>query len=247
MICDKCGKLNEDGNKFCNYCGEVFLSNDTTNTPLTGLDRVKVGGLFAMLILPYIDNLQQNDDSGTSGFMLIIFLFVPLLILFSSIYIMKKDKTFLSILNAKKYIKIYLSLLVFSSAVLIGVDYYFHDGKYVDNPAYKLNPNYNEFNYTERHKYIINEELAEFDNPNPGVRTYGVVAASIFGFSILGVFLMFLFNALFFDPLNRHQTWVIRNGIFADINKTSFDIICSNCGRELKSQGNFCPNCGHKG
>ena len=32
MICDNCGKENEDGSRFCNYCGQVFSENKPQKT-----------------------------------------------------------------------------------------------------------------------------------------------------------------------------------------------------------------------
>jgi len=62
-------------------------------TPLSGGDRIKVIIFFLLM-------------AGT-----IFFGIVPILIAISSIYIMKKDKSFSSVLKSKKYIKVYLYVL----------------------------------------------------------------------------------------------------------------------------------------
>lgn len=152
MICNKCGKTNSDGNKFCNYCGDVFQVNNNTFTPLTGVDRLKIGWLFAILILPF------------GGFGMAI---IPLFILWSSIYIMKKDRTFKAITNAKKYIKIYLALLAVAWAIGLSIEYYYSNMKILNknwfvgtkpNPEYKLyeNPKYREWKNPKYEQEIKN-------------------------------------------------------------------------------------------
>lgn len=197
MICQKCGKYNDDGNKFCNYCGATLSEDESTNTPLTGSDRLKIGWLFALLIIPF------------GGFGMAI---IPLLILWSSIYVMKKDKSFSPILNAKNYLIIYLTLLALG--LFIGV---------ID--AYQF--------WSDYESYSSARHIRE--------RNF-ILTGIILAFPLL----IFIFNILFFNILEKHQKWVINNGIFADADTTYSDISCSNCGHKLKSQGGFCPNCGHK-
>lgn len=198
MVCQKCGKYNDGGNKFCNYCGDVFSVNNDTNTPLTGADRLKIGWLFALLIIPF------------AGFGMAI---IPLMILWSSIYVMKKDKSFSPILSARKYLIIYLTLLGIGCIISVINSYEWYIEYYT----------YTSASYTQERNFIL----------------FGVIVAY--------PLLIFIFNSLFFNVLERHQKWVINNGIFVDTDTTYSDISCSNCGHKLKSQGGFCPNCGYKG
>lgn len=282
MICHKCNKENSHENKVCIYCGATLEESYTTNIPLSGGERLKVGWLFAILILPF------------GGFGMAI---IPLLILWSSIYIMKKDRKFLPILKAKTYLKFYLALLALMWIIVIGVNYYADNEKIYNinysyepkqnpeykvfnNPKYKLvkNPTYDSelrraknlygsdvcvyYPYLCPDKYIGNGEsefisngqpqflpLEEMYLYNPKIKaeTTGVVIGSIFGFSIVYAVLIFLFNSLFFNVLQRHEKWVVNNGIYSDVENTYSDKKCVNCGSQLKSHGGFCPNCGHKG
>ena len=74
-----------------------------TNAPLGSGDRVKVIIFFVIVLFPF-------------------FMFfggiVVTLIVFASIYIMKKDKSFAPILNARKYINTYSILLVIGSFIV---------------------------------------------------------------------------------------------------------------------------------
>ncbi len=92
MFCKKCGKENLDTQVKCTECGIII--ND--NLPLDGTDRTKIIAFFALLILPFM-------WFGGSVIILVIVIF--------SIYIMKKDKEFKSILKAKEYINIYLFIV----------------------------------------------------------------------------------------------------------------------------------------
>jgi RNA polymerase subunit RPABC4/transcription elongation factor Spt4 len=149
MICQKCGKYNDDGNKFCNYCGATLSEDESTNTPLTGSDRLKIGWLFALLIIPF------------GGFGMAI---IPLLILWSSIYVMKKDKSILPIQNAKKYIKTYLTLLALGWIIGIGMNYY-DDNKEVYNMNYSYEPKQN-----PEYEMIANPNFKFIKNPEYDIK-----------------------------------------------------------------------------
>jgi len=225
LKCEKCEAENENGAKFCNFCGITLPKNEMTNIPLTGSDRLKIGWLFAILIIPF------------GGFGMAI---IPLMILWSSIYIMKKDKSFSSVLNARKYLKIYLVLL--SLGWIIGIGMYYYDEYHYRNYHSDGSVFYSSWTVVGDDDY-----MAKFLNPDRIAQTSSVVLASTIGFSLAYALLIFLFNSLFFNILERHQKWVINNGIFADADTAYSDISCTNCGHKLKSQGGFCPNCGHKG
>lgn len=149
MFCKKCGTENLDTQVQCTKC-ETIINN---NLPLDGSDRTKIIGFFAFLILPFV-------WFGGSVIILLIAIF--------SIYIMKKDKKFVSILKAKEYINFYL-LLVASIFVMIGLFNIKYEG------------------------WIL--------------MIISFVATPI---------LMKIFDFLFFEPLLKHENWIINNGIFAD-------------------------------
>ncbi len=102
MFCKECGTENLDTQVECTECNKLI----NNNLPLDGADRTKIIVYFALLILPFM-------WFGVS--------IVILLIVTFSIYIMKKDKNFKSIIKAKEYISIYLyvAALVFISIGLL--------------------------------------------------------------------------------------------------------------------------------
>jgi hypothetical protein len=126
---------------------------ESTYSPLSGGDRVKVISFFTLLILPFLS--------------------VPVILIIGiAIYIMKKDKSFSPILKSKNWIKLYLILL--GILLISGVR----------------------------------------DNHDFSDIVMGILCL-IFLWSLL-----FIFDFLFFKPLEEHQDWVVKNGIFADKEKT---------------------------
>ena len=86
MFCKECGTENLDTDIKCKNCN--LLIND--NLPLDGVERVKVVIVFLLLLTPP--------------------LWIIGIIVIASLYIMKKDKNFNSVINAQKYINICLYL-----------------------------------------------------------------------------------------------------------------------------------------
>ena len=196
MYCNECGTENQDNSLRCNKCNVYLKSSDL---PLTGGDRTKIISFFIFLILPYL---------WLGGSVLII------LISLVGIYIMKKDKSFKSILNAMKYIKIYLIIL---GIALTNYNYY----KY----AYLYSPN----TYDENGKMTHKEHKENLLTHSFIKLVFGLIA------TLIAVkLLMFVFNRLFFRPLEEHQNWVIINGIFAD-SKDSQENSTSIIGRDKLS------------
>ncbi len=106
MFCKECGTENSDNSIQCLKCN-LIINN---NLPLDGTERIKIIAFFALLILPL---------AWLGGSVLI------LVIIIASLYIMKKDKNFLPILKANKYIKIYLVVvtIIFITIGLINIKY----------------------------------------------------------------------------------------------------------------------------
>lgn len=106
MFCKECGTENSDNSIQCLKCN-LIINN---NLPLDGTERIKIIAFFALLILPL---------AWLGGSVLI------LVIIIASLYIMKKDKIFLPILKANKYIKIYLVVvtIIFITIGLINIKY----------------------------------------------------------------------------------------------------------------------------
>lgn len=175
MFCKNCGVENQDDSQRCVSCG-TYLK--LTDSPLKGGDRVQVIAFFVLILFPF--------------FMLFGGIVITLITL-GSIYVMKKDKSFAPILNAKKYIKVYLVILALGTTTLTTAIYY-DENKYV-----------NKYDY---------DHLT--DNQNINTETALVAGAGLILTPIAVMMLMGLFNALFFRPMEEHQNWIIQHGIFAD-------------------------------
>lgn len=106
MFCKECGTENPNNSIQCLKCN-LIINN---NLPLDGTERIKIIAFFALLILPLV---------WLGGSVVI------LVIIIASLYIMKKDKNFLPILKANKYIKIYLIVvtIIFITIGLIYIEY----------------------------------------------------------------------------------------------------------------------------
>jgi len=112
MYCKECGTENNDDSLRCNKCNTYLKS---TNSPLTGGDRTKIIAFFAFLILPF----------GWFGGSVVI-----ILIVIFGLYIMKKDRSFIPILKARKYIQVYLILLGLIITIIVSINSYNHFGGY---------------------------------------------------------------------------------------------------------------------
>ena len=176
MYCKECGTDNEDNSLRCRKCNVYLKSSDS---PLTGGDRTKIIVFFAFLILPFA-------WFGGSVIIILIALF--------GLYIMKKDKRFTPIINAKKYMKAYLIVLALGIATLVTAIYY-------NEKAY-------DYDYTNGFEKIYNKNI--------NVETAMVAGAGLIATPIVVGFFMFIFNSLFFRPLEEHQNWITKNGVFSD-------------------------------
>ena len=176
MYCKECGTENEDNSLRCRKCNVYLKSSDS---PLTGGDRTKIIVFFAFLILPFA-------WFGGSVIIILIALF--------GLYIMKKDKRFTPIINAKKYMKAYLIVLALGIATLVTAIYY-HEKAY-------------DYDYTNGFEKIYNKNI--------NVETAMVAGAGLIATPIVVGFFMFIFNSLFFRPLEEHQNWITKNGVFSD-------------------------------
>jgi len=174
MYCKECGTENQDDSLRCNKCNAYLKSSDS---PLTGGDRVKIISFFAFLILPFV---------WFGGSVLII------LIAIFALYIMKKDQSFAPIINAKKYMKAYLIFIALGIATVTTFAYY----------------DMNDYNYDKDYNRIYNKSVKK--------ETTMVAVATIIAIPIAVGFFMFIFNSLFFRPLEEHKNWIIKNGIFSD-------------------------------
>ena len=189
MYCKECGTENQDDSLRCNKCNAYLRASDS---PLTGGDRVKILGFFAFLILPLA-------WFGGSALIVIIALL--------ALYITKKDQTFQPIINAKKYMKVYLMVLGLSGTIITASGNYFYNNTVTDyvkyNRAKKDDP------YAPYWKY-------KKHNPEIDMETGIIVIGGFISTPIAVTFFMFIFNSLFFRPLEEHKNWIIKNGIFSD-------------------------------
>lgn len=117
---------------------------------------------------------------------------IIILIAIFGLYIMKKDQSFKPILNAKKWMKAYLVVVALFLTVVFSVAYY-------DSADYDYDKDYNR---------VYNE--------NVKVETAMVAGAGLIATPIAVGFFMFVFNSLFFRPLEEHQNWITKNGVFSD-------------------------------
>ncbi len=169
MICDICNTENKAEAIKCTKC-DVLL--ETTDTPLSGNERVR---LLSFAIVAFL----------SPPFLPIVFILAAY-----AIYVMKIDKRFNSIINAKKYInKYFLTLamiLIIGMSILVEVEHYGHG--------------HSSTNFL----WII------------------LIA-------ILGRFIIpYIYNFLFFDIMEKHRNFIVKNGIFADGSNDKVNIL----GRE---------------
>jgi hypothetical protein len=177
---------------------------ESTYSPLSGGDRVKVISFFTLLILPFA-------WFGLS---------VPVILIIGiAIYIMKKDKSFSPILKSKKWIKIYFILLgIIVVYIAVHREFYYYINSYHE---------YYKFLDLRHLKEYINYQI--FDDIPQGEPLFfhmdylfyeiEIVIVELIVIPIGTWILIFIFNFLFFNPLEEHQEWVVKNGIFADKEK----------------------------
>jgi hypothetical protein len=189
MYCKECGTENKDDSLRCSKCNTYLKSS---NSPLTGGNRTKIISFFAFLILPFV---------WFGGSVLII------LIAIFALYIMKKDQSFTPIINAKKYMKAYLIFSALSITVASSIVYYKENKTII---------NYEKYNYAKQYKSYVSRWDYEEHNPSVAMQTGMVAIGGLIATPFVVGFFMFIFNSLFFRPLEEHKNWIIKNGIFSD-------------------------------
>ena len=182
MFCKECGTENLDTQVGCIKC-KTIINN---SLPLNGTERIMIIGFFVLLL-------------GT------LFLgIIPIIFFLTTIYIIKKDKSFNII---KNIIKINIAYWILLSTIISGISLYQYNN--LMNKVVEIKPSErtlddrgfmslqelnNKYTMQEANKYII------FILIPP-------ICAYIF---------YLLSNILFFNILKKHENWVINNGIFSD-------------------------------
>jgi len=189
MYCKECGTENQDNSLRCSKCNAYLKSSDS---PLTGGNRTKIISFFAFLILPFV---------WFGGSVLII------LIAIFALYIMKKDQSFTPIKNAKKYMKVYLIFIALSITVISSIAYYNINDTIT---------NYEKYNQEKQYKSDVYPWDYKEHNPKVEMQTGMVAIGGLIVTPFVVGFFMFIFNSLFFRPLEEHKNWIIKNGIFSD-------------------------------
>lgn len=170
--------------------------------PLTGGDRIKVVIYFLVL-------------AGT-----VFFGIISIIISLAGIYVMKKDKSFSPIYKSKKYIRLYIILLALSATIITTMENYNSkiDGYYDYNIRSQIDEESGFFNsggwrstrdMEERERKIY---IAKIKKETATTAISGLILTPISVY-----LLMLLFSVLYFRPLEKHQEWVVKNGIFSDL------------------------------
>ncbi len=175
------------------YCKECGTENQDNS-----LKCKSCGAFLRLLDAP----LNGGDRIKIVSFFLLLAVtltvgIIPILIALSGIYIMKKDKSFTPITNSKKYIKAYLIVLAFGAAILTTAVYY-NEKEYIYN--------YEKYDTSEYKTY----------NKNIKAETAMVAVAGLILVPIPVALFIWLFNSLYFRPLEEHRDWITQNGIFSD-------------------------------
>ncbi len=151
MICQKCNTDNNTSAKYCKSCGVELKS---TNTPLSGGERVSIVAYFLILL--------ATSFPICSGA-------IPLIVSLVTLYIINTNKNFHSVRTS--YIIIVVACSIASVGWGIGA--------------------------TQKYYHAL-------------------------GFVAVGSLILIpVSKKLFFDILEKHQQWIIENGLFADTPKES--------------------------
>ena len=149
MICQKCNTDNNTSAKYCKSCGVEF---ESTNTPLSGGERVSIVAYFLIL-------LATSFPMGSGA--------IPLIVSLVTLYIINTNKNFHSVRTS--YIIIVVACSIASVGWGIGA--------------------------TQEYYHAL-------------------------GFVAVGSLILIpVSKKLFFDILEKHQQWVIENGLFSDTPK----------------------------
>lgn len=178
----------------------------SSNSPLTGGNRTRIIAFFAFfplsifLVAVIVDILYKTNYKNTIALIALGLggVIATILIVIFGLYIMKKDQSFTPIINAKKWIKVCLVVMALGITTLVTVVYY--NEKEYDSVL--VGPNW----YNKQEVY----------NENIKIETAMVAGAGLVATPIAVGFFMLIFNSLFFRPLEEHQNWIIKNGVFSD-------------------------------
>lgn len=177
MFCKECGTENLDTQVECIKC-KTIINN---NLPLNGTERIMIIGFFVLLL-------------GT------LFLgIIPIIFFLTTIYIIKKDKSFNII---KNIIKINIAYWILLSTIISGISLYQYNN--LMNKVVEIKPSertlddrgfmsieelHNKYRMQEANEYII----------------------FIFIPPICAYIFYLLSNILFFNILKKHENWIINN------------------------------------
>jgi|GEM_PF-1235012 len=179
---------------YCKECGTENSDNSLRckqcNAYLKSSDSPLTGGDRTKIIAFFAFLILPFGWFGGSIIIILIAIF--------GLYIMKKDQSFKPIINAKKWMKAYLIVLAIAITTIVTAVYY----------------DKNEREYSHYDK--INERFIYNYNKNINVETAMVAGVGLIATPIAVGFFMFIFNSLFFRPLEEHQNWITKNGVFSD-------------------------------
>jgi len=176
---------------YCKECGTENSDNSLRckqcNAYLKSSDSPLTGGDRTKIIAFFAFLILPFGWFGGSIIIILIVIF--------GLYIMKKDQSFTPIINAKKWMKAYLIVLAIAITTITSIVYYYENTGYwhrddMETPGYE--------------KKIITQSAM--------IAGGGLVIAT----PIAVGFFMFIFNSLFFRPLEEHQNWITKNGVFSD-------------------------------
>jgi len=176
---------------YCKECGTENKDNslrcNKCNAYLKSSDSPLTGGNRTKIISFFAFLILPFAWFGGSALIILIAIF--------ALYIMKKDQSFTPIINAKKYMKAYLIVIALGITIILSLVYYNENTGYWHRDDMKIDG---------YEKKIITQSAM--------IAGVGIIVAT----PITVGFLMFIFNSLFFRPLEEHKNWIIKNGIFSD-------------------------------
>lgn len=176
---------------YCKECGTENQDNSLRcskcNAYLKSSDSPLTGGNRTKIISFFAFLILPFAWFGGSALIIMIAIF--------ALYIMKKDQSFTPIINAKKYMKAYLIFIALGITIITSLVYYNENTAYWHRDDMKI-PGYE--------KKIITQSSM--------IAGGGLLVAT----PIAVGFFMFIFNSLFFRPLEEHKNWIIKNGVFSD-------------------------------